>query len=77
MGTKYRNDTPTGDPHPAKFIAYNNIKVTRNARSRKANDVIFHTLFSDTVSSSMFVHDEQHVAMEKEVCISSKLLRNT
>ena len=77
MGTKYRNDTSTGSRHPARFIAYNNIKVTRNARSRKANYVIFHTLFSDTVSSSMLVHDEQHMPVEKEVCVSFKLLRNT
>jgi hypothetical protein len=77
MGTKYRQDTSTGSPHHAKFIAYNNIKVTRNARSRKAHDVIFQMLLSDTVSSLMLVHDEQNVAAEKGVCVSSKLLRNT
>lgn len=77
MGTKYRNDTSTGSWHPARFLAYNNIKMTRNSRSRKANDVISHTSFSDTASISMLVHDEQHISVEKEVCVSSKLLRNT
>jgi hypothetical protein len=67
MGTKDRHDVSTGGLHPASFITCNNMKVIRNARSRKAHNVIFHTLFIDNESSSVLVHDEQRAAVEKEV----------